>query len=125
MKSMIAGMSCGLLLIAGCSESDSAETISGMVTEIHDVNLIAVQVGKENIKVRITGVSAAEAGEPISSDDKTSLGAQLQGKEVRIEVDGSDDDGNTVGNVFRIDDEEIHVTQSVINDWLENSFLNQ
>jgi endonuclease YncB( thermonuclease family) len=74
--------------------------ISGKVTEITDGDTIVVWDGKHLVKIRLAGIDAPERKQEFGSKSRQSLVERVARKQIRIETQGKDRFGRTVGTVF-------------------------
>lgn len=85
-----------------------ADTLSARVVGVHDGDTITVLTAdKESLRVRLGEIDAPESGQPYGARAKQALAALVFGKDVLIDVQGSDRYGRTLGRVHHGDDERL------------------
>jgi endonuclease YncB( thermonuclease family) len=81
--------------------SAMASNISGRVVGVSDGDTITVLVdGRDNVKVRLTGIDAPEKSQPFGAVSKRNLSDQVFGKSVTVEWDKKDKYGRVLGRVL-------------------------
>jgi micrococcal nuclease len=85
-----------LLLLA----AQPAETLTGKVVSITDGDTITVLVGNDQVKVRLASIDTPEGKQPFGTRANQALAEKIFGKEVRVESQGKDRYGRTLGTIF-------------------------
>jgi endonuclease YncB( thermonuclease family) len=86
------------LLIALAS---TAAAIEGKVVGVIDGDTIDVlDSSKQQHRIRFDGIDTPERGQPFSSRAKSTLSALVFGKTVRVDTEGTDKYGRTIGRVY-------------------------
>lgn len=81
-----------------------AETLSVRVVGVQDGDTITVLTAdQESLRVRLVEIDAPESGQPYGTRAKQALSALVFGKDVLIDVQGSDRYGRTLGRVYHGD----------------------
>lgn len=83
-----------------CVQSAMGQTITGRVVGVSDGDSLTLLVqGNRQIKVRLDGIDAPEGGQEYSRNAKDGLSRLVFGKEVTLEVTGTDRYERTLGVV--------------------------
>jgi micrococcal nuclease len=76
---------------------------TGRCVGVHDGDTMTVLIdtpeGKRQVKVRMDAIDAPELGQPFSAKSKQALSDMVFGKECRVDSQGGDKYGRTVGRV--------------------------
>lgn len=76
----------------------SAGTINGKVVSVADGDTITVlTAGKVQVKVRLAGIDAPEAGQEYGQKSKEALAAMVAGRPITVTEDGKDRYGRVIG----------------------------
>lgn len=87
--------------------ANSGTTMSGHVLDIIDGDSLKVRTGKDDIRVELAGIDAPEIGQAFGEISAYYLTDLLDGREVRLVVNGNNDYGDAVAEVF-LDDLSIN-----------------
>ncbi len=104
----------GLPLTPLCSQARHAEAgVRGTVVRVHDGDTVTILTpDKTEIKIRLLGIDAPEAGQPYGSAAKKSLSSLIFGREVHLHATGTDKYGRTLGQLHMgdvwVNHEQIH-----------------
>lgn len=85
--------------LAGSLAALAGETLSGKIVDITDGDTITVLVDMHEVKIRLAEIDTPERGQPWANRAKQALSDKVFGKQVEIEVVGTDRYGRTVGHV--------------------------
>lgn len=111
---LIPALAALLLLVASCAPSaplsrqadsraavaaQTGDTFTGRVVAVADGDTITVLRDREQIKIRLYGIDAPEDGDPYSRVAKRRTSDLVLGREVRIEVAGTDRYGRLIARV--------------------------
>lgn len=77
----------------------SAQTIQGKVVHIADGDTLTVLVDKRQVKIRLAEIDAPELRQDYGQRAKQALGSLVFGKVVRVDGEGKDRYGRTIGRV--------------------------
>jgi micrococcal nuclease len=78
-----------------------AETLTGRVVGVHDGDTLTVLAsGRQEFKVRLSGIDAPELKQSHGQASKQALSDLAFGRDVRIEGGGPDKYGRTLGTVY-------------------------
>jgi endonuclease YncB( thermonuclease family) len=84
-----------------CVHDATGQTITGRVVGVSDGDSLTLLVqGNRQIKVRLDGIDAPEAGQEFSKNAKDGLSRLVFGKEVSLKVSGTDRYERTLGTVY-------------------------
>ncbi len=87
--------------VMSCAHAAIGQTISGRVVGVSDGDSLTLLVqGNRQIKVRLDGIDAPEAGQEFSKNAKDGLSRLVFGKEVFLKVSGTDRYERTLGTVY-------------------------
>jgi len=82
------------------SLSLNAEILTGKVVGISDGDTLTVLVERTQVKIRLSGIDAPEKGQAFGGKSKDALAEKVFGKNVRVETQGQDKYGRTLGMIF-------------------------
>jgi len=88
------------LLVLAIAAPAAAEFFEGRVVAVFDGDTIAVLVGHEQRRVRLSGIDTPERGQPWAENAQQALARRVFGKQVRVNDVGTDRYGRTVGEVY-------------------------
>ena len=84
-------------LTAAASSTDATESISGTVVHVADGDTLTVLVSNREVKVRLWGIDAPEKRQAFGAQAKLALLTLTGGKQVVVEVLGTDRYQRTLG----------------------------
>jgi endonuclease YncB( thermonuclease family) len=88
---------CALIFTA---DVNAGEVITGKVIRVHDGDTITLQIGTENINVRLARIDAPELKQPFGKQAGNYLREVVKGETVTVEVDDIDKYGRAIGTVM-------------------------
>lgn len=78
----------------------AAAGVRGKVVRVHDGDTVTILTpDKTEIKIRLLGIDAPEAGQPYGSAAKKSLSSLVFGREAHLHATGTDKYGRTLGQL--------------------------
>lgn len=81
-----------------CAVANGAEVLSGKIVGIADGDTVTVLTPEKlQVKIRLEGIDAPEAGQEYGQNSKQALSALIFGKEVTVRQSGTDRYGRTLG----------------------------
>jgi endonuclease YncB( thermonuclease family) len=89
-----------LLVLSLATCAPAAEPLTGKVTRVTDGDTIRVLIDRREVIVRLAGIDAPEAGQAYGARAKQALGELVNQKTVRVELEGKDRYGRSIGRVF-------------------------
>ena len=81
----------------------AAESFTGRVVKVMDGDTVEVLVERTPVKVRLQGIDSPESHQAFGQKAKQYALELMAGKDVRVEVQGQDRYGRTLGEVFLSD----------------------
>jgi endonuclease YncB( thermonuclease family) len=88
------------LFALGVATPATAEFFEGRVVSVVDGDTIEVLVGREQRRVRLSGIDTPERGQPWARKARQALARRVFGEQVRVNDVGTDRYGRTVGEVY-------------------------
>lgn len=88
------------MLSLSLSHGASADTISGMVVGVSDGDTLTVLSNDAQIKVRLSEIDAPEKAQAFGTRSKQSLSDMCFRKEAKVETDGKDRYGRSIGRIY-------------------------
>ena len=78
-----------------------AAELRGVVVGITDGDTLTVLIAKQQLKIRLADIDAPESKQPFGTRSRQSLAALCFKKDARLETQGKDRYGSTIGTVSR------------------------
>lgn len=90
--------------------SASAELLTGTVTSVHDGDSLTMQMGAEQIKIRLAGIDAPELKQPFGPESRDALRQSVLNQSVTVDTNKQDRYGRAVSKVL-LNGEDVNLKQ--------------